>query len=42
LVEVLMALGVARHVFGQKITPRQMIGMAVMMAGVALLLRSQA
>ncbi len=42
LVEVVMALGVARYVFGQKITARQMTGMAVMMAGVALLLRSQA
>lgn len=42
LVEVVMALGVARYVFGQKITARQMLGMAVMMAGVALLLRSQA
>lgn len=41
LIEVVMALGVARYVFGQKITTRQMLGMAVMMAGVALLLRSQ-
>ena len=41
LVEVVMALGVARYVFGQKITPRQMLGMAVMMLGVGLLLRSQ-
>lgn len=40
LVEVVMALGVARYVFGQKITARQMLGMAVMMAGVALLLRN--
>jgi multidrug transporter EmrE-like cation transporter len=37
-----MALAVARYVFGQKITARQMVGMAVMMIGVALLLRSQA
>jgi drug/metabolite transporter (DMT)-like permease len=38
---VVMALAVAHYVFGQKITRRQMIGMAVMMAGVALLLRNQ-
>ena len=41
LVEVVMALAVARYVFGQKITPRQMLGMAVMMLGVGLLLRNQ-
>ena len=42
LVEVILALGVSRVVFGQKVTGRQIAGMAVIMLGVGLLLRSQA
>lgn len=41
LVEVLMALAVSRLVFGQSISRRQGIGMAIIVAGVALLLRAQ-
>lgn len=41
LVEVILALGVSRVVFGQKVTGRQIAGMAVIMLGVGLLLRSQ-
>ena len=41
LVEVILALGVSRVVFGQRVTGRQMVGMAVIMLGVGLLLRSQ-
>lgn len=42
LVEVILALGVSRVVFGQRVTGRQIAGMAVIMLGVGLLLRSQA
>ena len=42
LVEVILALGVSRVVFGQKVTGRQIAGMAVIMLGVGLLLRSPA
>ena len=41
LVEVLMALGVSRYVLGQRLSARQIIGMVIIVAGVALLLRSQ-
>lgn len=41
LVEVILALGVSRVVFGQRVTGRQMAGMAVIVLGVGLLLRSQ-
>ena len=41
LVEVILALGVSRVVFGQKVTARQVAGMAVIVLGVGLLLRSQ-
>ena len=41
LVEVILALGVSRVVFGQKVTGRQMAGIAVIVLGVGLLLRSQ-
>lgn len=42
LVEVILAAGVSRVVFGQKVTGRQMAGMAVIVLGVGLLVRSQA
>ncbi|WP_374398176.1 EamA family transporter [Tabrizicola sp.] len=38
LVEVIFALALARLALGQKATPRQLAGMAVMLAGVGLLL----
>ena len=38
LVEVLFAQVVSRRVFGQRATPRELIGMALVVAGVALLL----
>jgi drug/metabolite transporter (DMT)-like permease len=41
LIEVILALGVSRVVFGQRVTGRQIAGMAVIVLGVALLLRSQ-
>jgi drug/metabolite transporter (DMT)-like permease len=41
LVEVIMALVVARFVFRQRLLPRQTLGMAVILLGVTLLLRSQ-
>jgi drug/metabolite transporter (DMT)-like permease len=41
LVEVIFAQAVARFVFHQRLTIRQMLGMAVIVLGVALLLRSQ-
>ena len=39
LVEVVLAHIAARVVFGQRTTVRQMAGMAILMAGVALLLQ---
>ncbi len=39
LVEVILALGVSRMVFGQRVTGRQVVGMAVIVLGVGLLLR---
>jgi drug/metabolite transporter (DMT)-like permease len=39
LVEVIMALGVSALVFGQKVTARQLAGMAVIAVGVGMLLR---
>lgn len=41
LVEVLMAQGVARIAFGQRITKRQIAGMGLIVCGVGLLLRVQ-
>ena len=41
LVEVVLALLLARMAFGQRTTPRQLTGIAILLAGVALLLRSQ-
>jgi drug/metabolite transporter (DMT)-like permease len=41
LVEVIMALAVSAYIFRQPVTRRQMIGMAVILAGVALLLTLQ-
>jgi drug/metabolite transporter (DMT)-like permease len=41
LVEVLMALAVSRYVLGQRLSTRQMLGMAIIVVGVGLLLRSQ-
>jgi drug/metabolite transporter (DMT)-like permease len=41
LVEVIMALGVSAFILGQKVTARQMTGMVVIVAGVAMLLRAQ-
>jgi drug/metabolite transporter (DMT)-like permease len=38
LVEVLFAQGVSRRVFGERATPRELVGMALVIAGVALLL----
>jgi drug/metabolite transporter (DMT)-like permease len=40
LVEVLLALLVARFAFGQRTSPRQLAGMAVLLLGVGLLLRA--
>jgi drug/metabolite transporter (DMT)-like permease len=42
LVEVLFAQGVARRVFGQRATPRELVGMTLVVAGVALLLATTA
>jgi drug/metabolite transporter (DMT)-like permease len=42
LVEVLMALGVSAFVFRQPVSGRQKLGMAVIVAGVGLLLATQA
>jgi drug/metabolite transporter (DMT)-like permease len=42
LVEVIFAQGLARFVFHQRLSPRQLLGMAVIALGVGLLLRSQA
>jgi drug/metabolite transporter (DMT)-like permease len=42
LVEVILAQAVARFVFHQRLTPRQVLGMTIIVIGVALLLRSQA
>ena len=39
LIEVILATGVSRFLLGQKISPRQLFGMAVVVLGVALLLR---
>ena len=41
LVEVILAQLVSRYAFGQPISPRQMIGMMILVAGVALLLQVQ-
>ncbi len=41
LVEVIFALLLARFAFGQRTSPREMLGLAILVAGVALLLRSQ-
>lgn len=41
LVEVIMALGVSAWVFRQPVSPRQKLGIAVIMLGVGLLLRHQ-
>lgn len=41
LVELPLALFVSRVIFGQRTTPRQMAGMAIIMAGVAALLLQQ-
>ena len=41
LVEVLMALGVSRYVFGQRLSRRQIVGVTIIVLGVVLLLRSQ-
>jgi drug/metabolite transporter (DMT)-like permease len=38
LVEVLFAQLVARFAFGQRTTPREVVGMALVVAGVVLLL----
>lgn len=42
LVEVIFAAAVSRYVFRQSISPRQLLGMGVIVAGIALLLRNQA
>ncbi len=42
LIEVIMAQFVARYWFGQRATPRQLLGMAVILLGVGFLLRVQA
>jgi drug/metabolite transporter (DMT)-like permease len=42
LVEVLFAQGVSRGVFGQRATPRELAGMTLVVAGVALLLATTA
>ena len=41
LVEVIFALAVSRYVFRQPVSQRQLTGMAVIVAGIALLLRAQ-
>ena len=41
LVEVIFAAAVSRYVFRQSISPRQLLGMGVIVAGIALLLRNQ-
>ncbi len=41
LVEVIFAAGVSRYILRQPISQRQVIGMAIIVAGIALLLRSQ-
>ena len=41
LVEVIFALLLARIAFGQRTSPRELLGLAILLAGVALLLRSQ-
>lgn len=41
LIEVVFAQIVSRVLFGQRTRPRQIIGMAILMAGVALLLQAQ-
>jgi drug/metabolite transporter (DMT)-like permease len=41
LVEVIFALLLARVAFGQRTSPRELLGLAILLAGVALLLRSQ-
>ncbi len=41
LVEMIFALAVSRYVFRQPISKRQLMGMAVILAGIALLLRLQ-
>jgi drug/metabolite transporter (DMT)-like permease len=38
LVEVLLAQAVAKRLFGQSAAPRELVGMALVVAGVALLL----
>ncbi|MFO1202115.1 MAG: EamA family transporter [Tabrizicola sp.] len=42
LVEVVLALLVARYTMGQRTTSRQLIGIGILLVGVVLLLRSQA
>lgn len=42
LVEVIFAQVVARRVLGQRATPRQLLGMGIIVAGVVLLLQTQA
>lgn len=41
LVEVILALLLARIAFGQRTSPRELLGLAILLTGVALLLRSQ-
>ena len=41
LIEVIFALAVSRYVFRQPVSTRQITGMAVIVAGIALLLRAQ-
>jgi drug/metabolite transporter (DMT)-like permease len=41
LVEVVLALLVARYAMGQRTTPRQLTGIAILLVGVALLLHAQ-
>jgi drug/metabolite transporter (DMT)-like permease len=42
LVEVIFALGVSRYLLRQPVSARQLTGMVVIVAGIALLLRLQA
>ena len=42
LVEVVLALAVARFAFGQRTTARQLAGIAILLAGVVLLLNASA
>lgn len=42
LVEVVLALLLARYGLGQRATPRQLVGIAILLSGVILLLRAQA